>query len=212
MRPPSWLDTQDFSTRRVVTAVAWVVLLAFVWLTVVPYLSLLHERATTIRPTPAYSGLEFPRARRLVVANRSYGTWAAWYSPAGTISVSPSALSWSARRYKHLVTHEYGHALLDDVTSRGAYWSPLGLSTYEYVSEMQRDDRLPPGSRSELRTIFATYQRSSPDAYASPMWRGAMATHLTEDFGEFFAESFARWRSGETVDPAVGQALEALTR
>lgn len=212
MRTTPWLDIQDFSTRRVLRAVASILAIAFLWLTVVPYVSLLHERATTIRPRPAYADLSLPRARRLIVANREYGTWAAWCSPSGTISISPSAMSWPAKRYNHLVKHEYGHALLDDVTTHGAYWSPVGLSIYEYVSEMQRDDRLPPGTRDEVRAIFSAYRGAPADAYASPMWRGLMATHLTEDFGEFFAESFARWRSGEPVDPAVAESFESLTR
>lgn len=202
-----------FSWARVLIASGIVV--ALVTLTVVcgPVLQMMWERYTTIGSQRAYPELSLPRKRAVVLTAESYGPWAAWTAPNGTISVRNSVRhSWPADSYRRLMLHEYGHALLDDVVADGVYWSLLRVRMYERVSATSRSGSMPEGMPEAVGVVFSAYRQAPDMVYESAYGKGSMASHFTDSFGEFFAESFARWRSGDPIDPAVARAFEDLTR
>lgn len=200
------------SWKRVLVAVLAILALAVMAAVVVPYARWFVERNTNIGPAAAFPGLRLPLVRKVVTTDSSYGPWAAWTSSNGTIEISRGARSWPADRYARLVSHEYGHALLDDAIAGGRYWSVRRVLQYERITALKRGSVPPSDMPPNVRDVFAVYEHVPDQVYASKYWRGLMATHFTDSFGEFFAESFSRWRAGDSVDPSIAAAFARLTR
>ena len=170
-------------------------------------------RAADIGPKSAYPGLALPLTRRVIFTDKPFPPWVARITPDGRITVLREIRdTWPAERYERTIVHEYGHGLLDDVISDGHPLSYRRVRLYERVSSTPQSGTLPEaGVPTDVRAVFAVFRQAEDDIYASEYWKGAMATHYTDAFGEFFAESFARWRAGDEVDPAIEKALTRLT-
>lgn len=210
--PPA--DTTAFSWRRVTVALVVTLAITAAALMVSPTLVTMWGRNTNVGPAAAFEGLALPLEREVRLTDEGFPPWVAITRPDGTITVQRHIKAeWPTDMYRQLIVHEYGHALLDDAITDGRYWSLTRKRRYERTTATTRWGRqLPPGVPEDLGVIFEVYRRTPADAYESRYWRGAMATHLTDNFGEFFAESFARWRAGEDVDPDVAAALSRLTQ
>jgi len=201
-----------FSWKRVLLTVAALIAAASALYFTIPVARMMWSRNTNVSDNAAYPDLRLPRGRQMVVTDESFGVWAAWCGTDGTIKVRRVAdETWKPELYQRLLIHEYGHALLDDLVADGRYWSLPRVWRYRNISSLTQDDESPSLVPPGLRPLFTSYKTAPADIYASEHWRGLMATHFTDSFGEYFAESFARWRMGDEIDPAVSAALAQLT-
>lgn len=106
--------------------------------------------------------------------------------------------------------HEYGHALLSDLLVRdrgGDYYRSRKANALQELTQGDNPSELP----ELLLPIFEDY-RSAPRSIYD---RGMESTrtipgYFTREFGEFFAESFARYLEGEPIPAATRAVFERI--
>jgi hypothetical protein len=123
---------------------------------------------------------------------------AAAYDPAMDRIEIASATGSDPRCARHALRHEYGHALVIDILTAAASDRESARRTIQEFRGLG-----PHGDRmivpEALRPVFDEYATFEPETYGDGS--------LSSDFGEYMAESYARYLDGSRVPPVTARFL-----
>jgi hypothetical protein len=184
-----------------------------------PSAQALHTLATT---TPEGTFAVYPKVHQVVCPDCPQSTWqvlidatkkgagpqgAGNYDPkTGKIRIVAEEVRWEASlpegmrpNFDHLLRHEYGHAFLDDWVKGAAPKDASGKQlAYLPYTEGTNDTGSYPKA---MRPVLDEYRRVKPDVYG--------LTYYTSEFGEYMAESYARFCEGQYVSKATAAFLRS---
>lgn len=121
-------------------------------------------------------------------------------SNTGKITMVADEIRWEASlpagmrpNFEHALRHEYGHAFLDDWLKAvgGGADSGKKLAFLPYTEGGAAVGNYP----KNLRPVFREFRGINPNIYG--------VAYYTSTFGEFMAESYARFCEGKDVPPAT---------
>jgi hypothetical protein len=127
-------------------------------------------------------------------------------SNTGKIKMVADEIRWEASlpkgfrpNFEHALRHEYGHALLDDWLKGAAQASAGGRQlAYLPYTEGTNDTGSYP---KVLRPVLTEYHTVKPDIYG--------AVYYSSTFGEYMAESYARFCEGKSVPQGIAGFLRS---
>lgn len=99
--------------------------------------------------------------------------------------------------FRHVLRHEYGHALADDWREVNGLPAEPFL-TYSDSGQSMRAAAFP----DSISPVVAEFAEVSPNIYGPD--------YLTQNFDEYFAESYARFLDGKEVPPRTECFLRGL--
>lgn len=105
-------------------------------------------------------------------------------------------VAWLQSTFRHVLRHEYGHALLADWLTRNGDSEQAALP-FTTSPEANRPARYPVG----IQGVVREFDSQPREVYGQRYFRQA--------FAEYFAESYARFLEGDEVPPRMERFLEA---